>query len=162
MLIYSHQVWKIVWDYFYALLIILKILIQPTYLVFNEIDEEWKLWYINFLVFTSIFAIFDSILTMNTIYFDESKGLILDRSRIVKHYLTKEFIVDIALIIPLDAFMIMYFTQSRNEPYEQKMDATQNEFAKIYHFWPLILAVQFSFTFVLKLIFQHKKIINNI
>ena len=71
------------------------------------------MWYIYFLILSSVLALFDSVLTLNTIYFDESKGLIFDRYRIVKHYISKELFLDFTLIIPLDTFIVMIFEFSR-------------------------------------------------
>jgi hypothetical protein len=98
---------RIYWDLFLMLLAVWNALSIPFFIA-------WKPPYENglelFVINTIIDFIFcaDIVLNFYTSYIDKEGEEVLDRRMIVKHYLKRNFVVDLIASVPIDNFLMVF------------------------------------------------------
>lgn len=103
-IIMRNNIFKIVWDIFVLLVLLMVSMIVPVRLAFTT--HEPLVWFIVYLFADCIFAI-DLVLTFFTAISDENKVYEETNKKVIaKNYLKGWFWVDLISILPIDAILV--------------------------------------------------------
>lgn len=115
-LLAPHGRFKQRWDPYIQLLTMYNCIFIPMSLAFGYVMDDAHL-VIDYAV-DAFFAI-DMLLSMSTVYYNDHYELVIDRRKIIAHYLRTWFVVDLLSILPLELFAVVYNAYSTGD----RMDA---------------------------------------
>ena len=102
-LFYPEDQFKIIWDLFITLVLLISCVTTPYRIAFGEVVEPVKWKIINFTI-DALFLI-DIFVIFNSAYYDEDYMIIENRKQIAKGYIYSWFVIDTLAIIPFDVFL---------------------------------------------------------
>ena len=105
-IIMSNNGYKILWDIYILVLLLIISLLVPWRLAFNQGQDDETGWLVAFWII-DLFFLIDIMLTFFTSVTDEHDFTeITDKKRIAIIYLKKWFIIDVVSILPIDVFLL--------------------------------------------------------
>ena len=98
----ENSLFKIYWDAIILVLAIWNCVMVPLTLFFNEFDEYFsdQDYYQGINIFSIVLFLLDILFQMNTTYYDSDGEEIEDKKKILKHYLSGMFLIDLLSAIP--------------------------------------------------------------
>ena len=140
--------WKLYWDIYIMVMMVIAALVTPWQLAFVELDTMD--WFICNLIIDASFLI-DLILTFFSAYFDEQKlVLVTDKKTVAKKYLKFWFWLDLLSIIPFDLILLKSSKDFGNMAKFTRM-------GKLYKMIRMLRMVK-----MIRLLKDRKKIISNL
>ena len=106
LLFYPEDQYKIMWDLFITLILMISCIITPYNIAFSSDQDgkepiQWRV--INYSI-DLLFAI-DIIVIFNSCYYDEDFVIVEDRKTIAKDYISSWLVIDLVAILPLELIL---------------------------------------------------------